>query len=169
MFKKLVVILLCAMPFSAFAQYKFGTVNTQEIFGLMPEKATAEQSLQEVAKKYEDEFVKMREEFNKKYKEFMEESDSLPENIKTRRMQEIQELQQRIQNFQELAQNDIEQQQQQLLAPIEKKLMDAIKSVGAEQKFTYIFDLASPMPVIIYAGDGSEDVTPAVKAKLGLK
>ena len=157
MFKKLVIVLLCAMPLSVFAQYKFGTINTQEVFALMPEKATAEKTLQDLAKKYEDEFVKMREEFNKKYKEFMAQ-DSLPENIKARRMQEVQELQQRIQNF-----------QQQLFAPIEKKLTDAIKSVGTEQKFTYIFDLASPMPVILYHGAPSEDVTAAVKTKLGLK
>ena len=67
MFKKLVIVLLCAMPLSVFAQYKFGTINTQEVFALMPEKATAEKTLQDLAKKYEDEFVKMREEFNKKY------------------------------------------------------------------------------------------------------
>ena len=168
MFKKLVIVLLCAMPLSVFAQYKFGTINTQEVFALMPEKATAEKTLQDLAKKYEDEFVKMREEFNKKYKEFMAQ-DSLPENIKARRMQEVQELQQRIQNFQEVAQGDIEKQQHQLFAPIEKKLTDAIKSVGTEQKFTYIFDLASPMPVILYHGAPSEDVTAAVKTKLGLK
>lgn len=45
--------------------------------------------------------------------------------------------------------------------------MDAIKSVGAEGKFTYIFDLA--YPIVIYQGVPSEDVTPLVKAKLGLK
>jgi len=45
--------------------------------------------------------------------------------------------------------------------------MDAIKSVGAEGKFTYIFDLA--YPIVIYQGAPSEDVTPLVKAKLGLK
>ena len=47
------------------------------------------------------------------------------------------------------------------------KLMDSIKSVGAEGKFTYIFDLA--YPIVIYQGAPSEDVTPLVKAKLGLK
>ena len=33
--------------------------------------------------------------------------------------------------------------------------MDAIKSVGAEGKFTYIFDLA--YPIVIYQGAPSED------------
>ena len=61
----------CSLSFVSQAQQalKFGTVNSQEIFMLMPEKATAEQTLQDINKKYEDEFVKIQEEFTKKYKE----------------------------------------------------------------------------------------------------
>ena len=51
----------CSLSFVSQAQQalKFGTVNSQEIFMLMPEKATAEQTLQDINKKYEDEFVKI--------------------------------------------------------------------------------------------------------------
>ena len=45
---------------------------------LMPEKATAEQTLQDINKKYEDEFVKIQEEFTKKYKEYMALGDTIP-------------------------------------------------------------------------------------------
>ena len=136
-------VCICSLSFVSQAQQalKFGTVNSQEIFMLMPEKATAEQTLQDINKKYEDEFVKIQEEFTKKYKEYMALGDTIPETIRARRMQEV--------------------------APIQQKLMDAIKSVGAEGKFTYIFDLA--YPIVIYQGAPSEDVTPLVKAKLGLK
>ena len=163
MFKKLLIIVLFALPFCAFAQtpqFKFGTVNTMEIFSAMPERDA-------LAKKYEDEFLKMQEEFGKKYKELMatQDSISIPENIKARRQQELAELNQRIQNFQEVVQNDLAKQQQQLLAPVEKKMRDAIKAVGDEYKFTYLFDLNA----VLYAGVGSEDATPLVKAKLGLK
>ena len=72
-----------------------------------------------------------------------------------------------IESFREMASQDIQKQQEALFAPIQQKLMDAIKSVGAEGKFTYIFDLA--YPIVIYQGAPSEDVTPLVKAKLGLK
>ena len=167
MFKKLLIVLLCAMPLSAFAQYKFGNFNSQEIMSVMPERAAAEKTFSDFTKKYEDEFLKLREEFDKKYKDFMATQDSLPENIKTRRMQEVDELQNRIRNFQQIAQQDLEKKQQELYAPIQQKLLDAIKAVGEEQKFTYIFDLA--VPSIVYSGAPSEDITPLLKAKLGIK
>lgn len=63
---------------------------------LMPEKATAEQTLQDINKKYEDEFVKIQEEFTKKYKEYMALGDTIPETIRARRMQEVQDSQSRI-------------------------------------------------------------------------
>ena len=155
MFKKLLIIVLFALPFCAFAQtpqFKFGTVNTMEIFSAMPEREAAQKEYDALAKKY---------------KELMatQDSISIPENIKARRQQELAELNQRIQNFQEVVQNDLAKQQQQLLAPVEKKMRDAIKAVGDEYKFTYLFDLNA----VLYAGVGSEDATPLVKEKLGLK
>ena len=161
MIKKLLfaAVCFCSLSFMAQAQQalKFGTVNSQEIFMLMPEKATAEKTLQDINKKYEDEFMKIQEEFTKKYKEYMALGDTIPETIRARRMQEVQDSQSQ----------DIQKQQEALFAPIQQKLMDAIKSVGAEGKYTYIFDLA--YPIVIYQGAPSEDVTPLVKAKLGLK
>ena len=65
------------------------------------------------------------------------------------------------------AAQDLQKQQETLLAPIQAKLQQAIQAVGAENGFTYIFDLA--IPSIIYKGNGSEDVTALVKAKLGIK
>ena len=86
-------VCICSLSFVSQAQQalKFGTVNSQEIFMLMPEKATAEQTLQDINKKYEDEFVKIQEEFTKKYKEYMALGDPIPEPIRARRMQEVQD------------------------------------------------------------------------------
>ena len=47
------------------------------------------------------------------------------------------------------------------------KLQNAIKAVGAEGGYTFIYDMS--MGVVLYAGNGAEDVTPLVKAKLGIK
>ena len=70
MFKKLIIAVLCCLPMSLMAQttFKFGTVNSAEIIAAMPERAAAEQQLQDLSKKYEDEFVKVQEEFQNKYK-----------------------------------------------------------------------------------------------------
>ncbi|MCD7709885.1 MAG: OmpH family outer membrane protein [Porphyromonadaceae bacterium] len=167
MIKKFFILVFLALPMGLFAQtYKFGIVNTVEVFNLMPEKATAEQQLEALSKQYENEFAKMQEEFTTKYKEFVNSQDSMPENIKQRRMQEIQEIQQRIQNFREVATNDLEDQQSKLLAPLQEKISTAVQAVGSENGFTFIFDMS--IPAVLYAGGEAIDATPLVKAKLGL-
>ena len=166
MIKKLFLVALMALPMTLAAQnFKFGTVNSVEIFNLMPEKATAEQQFEALQKQYEAEFVKMQEEFSAKYKEFVDAQETMPENIKQRRMQEIQEIQQRIQNFREVAASDLEEQQNKLMAPIQEKMSMAIKAVGEENGFTFIFDVN----ILMYSGAQAIDATPLVKAKLGLK
>ncbi len=169
MFKKLIIAVLCCLPMSLMAQttFKFGTVNSAEIIAAMPERAAAEQQLQDLSKKYEDEFVKVQEEFQNKYKELQALGDTVPETIRMRRLQEVQESQQRIESFRTMAQEDIAKKQEELFIPIQQKLMDAIKAVGEEGKFTYIFDLT--YPVVLYQGIGNEDITPLVKAKLGIQ
>lgn len=164
--KKLLLVVLMALPLSVAAQnLKFGTVNSLEVFNLMPEKVAAEQQLEALQKQYEDEFVKMREEYANKYKEFMDGQETMPENIKQRRMQEIQEIEMRIQNFREVVMNDLEEQQAKLMAPIQEKIATAIKVVGDENGFTFIFD----NNMLLYSGGPAIDATPLVKAKLGLK
>ncbi len=168
MIKKLLILVFLALPLGLAAQnLKFGTVNTVDVFNLMPEKATAEKQLEDLSKQYENEFMKMQEEFTTKYKEFVNTQDSMPENIKQRRMQEIQEIQQRIQNFREVATSDLEEQQAKLLAPLQEKIANAVKAVGQENGFTFIFDMS--IPSVLYAGGQAIDATPLVKAKLGLQ
>ena len=60
MIKKLFILAFLALPLSLAAQnLKFGTVNTVDVFNLMPEKATAEKQLEDLSKQYENEFMKM--------------------------------------------------------------------------------------------------------------
>ena len=47
------------------------------------------------------------------------------------------------------------------------KLTDAVKSVGAEGGFTFI--MPNEQALLLYKGNDVVDVTPQVRAKLGLK
>jgi outer membrane protein len=170
MIKKLLLAALLAMPMCLAAQtMKFGTVNSQEIFNLMPDKATAETTMKDAATKYQTELKKLQDEFTKKYTDYqtLEKDKATPQTIKDRRMQELQENQQKIQNFQQMAQEDLQKQQETLLAPITDKIQKAIQAVGAEGGFTFIYDLS--IPAVVYTGSTAQDVTPLVKAKLGIK
>lgn len=168
MFKKILLAIAIAFPMTAAAQApKFGIVDVDPVFQAMPETATAQAQLAEASKKYEDEFAKLKEEMDKKYGEYqtLDQDPSTPQSIKERRLQEIQELDSKIQQFRNTATQDLQRQQQQLMAPIEQKIMDAIKAVGQEGNYTFIFQQGQAA----YQGSDVIDVTTEVKTKLGLK
>ncbi len=166
MIKKILLAIVIALPMCVAAQApKFGIVNQQTIFEAMPEKATAQTQLETASKTYEDEFKKLTDELNKKYTEFQNLAADTPETIKQRRVQEIQEFEQKIQQFRATAQQELQRQQQQLMAPIEQKIVTAIKAVGTENGFTFIF----PDMLPLFTGADVVDVTPLVKTKLGLQ
>ncbi|MEI3155732.1 MAG: OmpH family outer membrane protein [Odoribacter sp.] len=76
-------------------------------------------------------------------------------------------MQQRIIRFQEIAVDNLDKEQKSLMQPIIDKAMNAIKAVGKENGFTYIYDMNGG--AILYAADNTEDVLPLVKKKLGLQ
>jgi len=168
MFKKIALVLLCALPFSLMAQEaKLGHVNSQEILTAMPERATIEKTISDLQSQWEKELVKMREEYYAKIKEFQDKQATMPESIKQARQSELGELEQRITTFNQTASTDLQKKQQELFAPVIDKVKKAITEVGAEGNYVYIFDLSTQS--IIYQSPKSNDVTAAVKKKLGLK
>ena len=166
MLKKTVILMLCALPMFAMAQDKFGHVNSQEILMAMPEFKTIQLTLDTLQTQWENEMVKMREEYLTKIQEFQDKQATMPESIKQARQSEIADLEQRIATFQQTASADLQQRHQELLTPVIEKIRKAIEEVGAENGFTYIFDLSAQS--IIYQSPKSNDVTPLVKKKLGI-
>lgn len=164
MIKRLLLAIMIALPMSVFAQ-KFGVINTQALMETMPEMKTVQEQMEASAKKYQAEFDKLQEEFKKKYDEFQALEESTPQTIKDRRMQEMQELDAKIQQFRETAMQDQQRQQQQLMAPIQEKVMKAIQSVGDEGGYTFIFENMMP----VYTGKDVTDITESVKTRLGVK
>ena len=107
----------------------------------------------------------MAEELQTKYNAIAEQKDSLPENILNARLSELQEIEQRTENFRRMATEDIQAEQEKLMAPIQEKLMTAVKEVGTEGNYVYVLDEMQ----VIFKGTMTEDITPKVKAKLGIQ
>ena len=167
MLKKIALILMLILPMSVFAQ-KFGHIRSQEILIVMPEYTKAQADIKTMQKQYEDDMKRVEQEFQKKFTAFQEEQANLPKNILERRQKELQELNERGMQMQQDAQQQLQQSWMQMLEPIAKKIDDAIKAVGQEGGYVFIFDLnATQIPFIneTYA----TDVTSAVKAKLGIQ
>jgi len=158
--------MLCALPLGIFAQDKLGHINSKEIISIMPEIPGIEKKIDELSKQWENEIVKMREEYNTKIKEYQQKQDSMPDGIKQIRMSEIQEMEQRISTFQQTAYTDL-QKQQDMVNPVIEKVRKAITDVAVENNYTYIFDLSAQS--IIYQSPKSNDITALVKKKLAIK
>lgn len=168
MFKKILLAVALALPLSGMAQ-KFGTVDLEAIYQAMPETAAMQTQLTETSKKYEEEFQKLQEEVNKLFADFqtIQNDANTPESIKERRMQEIQERANKVDQFRNTASQDLARLNEQLMTPIQQKMMEAVKAVGAEGSFTFI--LPYEQALILYQGNDVVDVTPQVRTKLGLK
>ena len=167
MLKKIALILLLIAPMSVLAQ-KFGHIKTQEILVAMPDYIKAQTDIQTMQKQYEDEIKRASDELTKKFTAYQEEQANLPKNIQERRQKELQELSERGMQLQQDAQQQLQQSWMQMLEPIVNKIEEAIKAVGQEGGYTYIFDLNTTN--IPYVSETlSVDVTAAVKTKLGIK
>ena len=167
--KKFIICALCAICgfTTANAQAKFGHVNTQEIIQAMPEFTTARTDIEKLTQQYEADLKSMQDELQKKAEAFEKEEATLPENIKTRRNQELQDLYQRIQQTYQDNQQALAKAQQEKMQAITTKVLDAIKDVGQEGGYVYVMDMSAGIPYI--STTLSSDVTAQVKAKLGLK
>ena len=164
--KKLVIFLLMMFPLGLFAQEsKIAIVNTAEVMQAMPEFADMQKQMQEMEANYQKELKVMSDEYNKKYADFIAQQDSLTENIRLRRMQELEDINQRSQNFIQVSQQDFNKKQGELLTPIQEKLRNAIAAVGKENGYLYILD----PQIVLYKSDAAIDATAQVKAKLGIQ
>jgi outer membrane protein len=162
--KKIIIAMMLALPMLASAQ-KFGHINTQELFALMPEVNQIKLKMDTVNSQYENQLAMMQEEIQKKMQDYQAQEATMPDAVKQIRQQELQEMNQRIQLFYQTAEQDIQKKQQELLTPVHEKMVKAIKVVGDREGYTYIFDSAAMQ----YIADGANDVMSAVKKELGIK
>lgn len=164
--KKLIIALLMALPMSVMAQ-KFGHFDSSEIMPAMEEFKTAQTELETLGKQYEDDLKLMYDELQKKQQEFEQQQGALPENIKQRRQQELQDLYQRFQQNQQDNSAAYQKAQQEKLSAIQDKILAAVKKIGEEGGYVYIMDVNQGTPYI--SATLSTDVTSQLKAALGIK
>ena len=165
--KKTLMMLLMALPMSVMAQMKFGHFNSSEIIPTMTEYTTAQSELEALAKQYENDLKLMQEELQKKSQEFEQQQNALPENIKQRRQQELQDLYQRYQQNYQDNQEAMQKAQQEKMGAITEKVMAAVKKIGDEGGFVYIMDVVGGAPYI--SPTLSTDISGQRKAALGIK
>lgn len=167
--KKLIFALVLILPLGAFAQsnLKIGYINRNELAQSMPEYNSAMKQLEDLRLTYTTEGQKLQEEAQRKYQEYVQQQDTLDAAIKQYKESELMRLQQSIEEFTRTADTNLQNKNQELMAPIIQKMNQAINTVGNENGFTYIIDNSAG--ILAYISQNAIDVMPLVKTKLGIE
>lgn len=144
---------------------KFAHVNFSEIFQLMPEADKAREQLNAQSKEFEQTFQDMQEEFQSKLTQYQQKSSTWTATIKESKEKELNDIQNRLQEFQQTASSEIQQAQNNLMAPIQQKALDTVNKLAKEGGYIYVFDLGTAL----YVDESqSKDLTPAARKALGI-
>jgi outer membrane protein len=149
---------------NAQSQKKTGYVNSQELIETMPEAKKADSTIHKYQTDLQDQLKTMGTEAQTKYADYQANVKTWSDAVREVKEKELTDLQNRIQDFQQSAEDKIGKKRQEILKPVLDKAQNAIKAVGAEGGYDYIFDGAN----LLYAKD-AENILPLVKAKLGIK
>jgi outer membrane protein len=165
-------IILSALVFvgfaaAAFAQApKFGHISVADVVLQMPEYKNISTVMEGETKKFEDQLVVMREELQKIELEYEKNFETYSDAQRAAKEEEYMNMQQRIQEFFVNAQQTLQQKQNELQVPVLESFRKAVEAVGEENGFLYIFEINSGLT--LFNSSQSVDVTPLVKAKLGI-
>lgn len=170
MLKKLLILCIAIAPLAAVAQQtaKFAYLNTQEIFNAMPELAGIEKQLNDKQEEIRKTAQELETELNTKSQEFENLPATTSETVKQNKQREIQQIYERYQVFAQNSQQELQQLQQKLLEPVNQKIANAIRAVGDENSYTFIFNVATMDSPIVYVHSTTTNITQAVKTKLGI-
>lgn len=161
----LCVAMMCGA--SAFAQ-KFGYINRSELIMAMPERDSAEKKLVAYSNDLSSQLEAIQVEFNNKFQEYQKNSTTLTESVRQLREKELQELQGRYQEFAQVAQQDLQKMEEQLMEPVVKQANEAINKVGKANGFLIVFDEAAGA-MAYFDQANLTNVLPLVKKELGMK
>lgn len=166
--KKLALILVAAifLPMTMMAEdFKFGSINAEEVMMLLPEMNDYEKAMTKETEDNKKYLQRLEDEMKQAYEKYQKEKPSMTESIAKMEEEKLVEMQQRAQTAYQTIQTSLQQKQKELLAPMQKKVKDAIDVVGKKNGFTFIFQVGGD---ILYKSEKVVDVTPLVKKELGI-
>ncbi|HUR29911.1 MAG TPA: OmpH family outer membrane protein [Saprospiraceae bacterium] len=164
----LMLLFAFAMNVAVNAQ-KIGYVDSGSLLAMMPKVKEAESNLETLGKQLQAKGQKMMQDFQVKYQDLerrAQAGDIAPKDQEAQ-VALLKDEENKILEFEQDMQNQLAAKKEELLAPILDEVRNAIQTVAKDNGYAYIFDGSQGVGVLLYA-DETTNVTPLVKAKLGL-
>lgn len=157
-------LLLTAAATKVNAQSKIGYVSTEELISIMPETQKADSNLQQLRNALVQNAQDKQSTLEAAIEKFNKDSATMASAVKDVKRGELQKMLQEISTEEQRIQQQLQQRQQELIGPINKKAYDAIQAVAKEGGYTYIFEKQA----LLVAPPG-DDILLLVAKKLNIK
>lgn len=163
----LTLILTCGLSL-AFSQ-KYAYISSEYILSKMPEYTEAQAELDRISVQWQKEIELRFASIDSMYKKYQVESITMPEQMKQKREQAIIDAERSAKDLQKkrFGQNgDLFKKRDELIKPIQDRVINAIDDYAREKGFAFVFDTSGDR-TIIYA-DPKWDINEQVMKKLGI-
>ena len=168
--KKLLGLTLLAVAMfgiSTASAQKMARINLQEVVIAMPEFEEAQKNLELFGRDLQEQMEQIQVEFNNKMADYEKNQATMAASIKQMKQQELQQLQQRYAEFQQIAQQDFQKKEAELLEPVQKKAQEAVNKVAKANGYLAVYNTS--VPSLAYFDEAQlVDIAPLVKKELGI-
>ena len=170
-----ILILICALiALNAQAQndssqvFRFGYLSYKAAIERMAEYAVVQQQMEDLRAQYQAETLRVEDEFNRKYEEFLDGQREFPRTILQKRQTELQELMEKNIKFKEQSRQELEDAERQAMAPLRIWLIELLSTIGRERGYAFVYDTDTKALPFINPAQG-EDISQMVNARLNEK
>ena len=162
-------IALLLVGFTAQAQtIKIGYTSVELIMDLMPEMEQIGADVQDYQTQLQTNIQTKAADFQKQVEAYQQAAPTMTETARATKEQELTKLRDDLQKYEQDAQTSYQRKLQELLEPVQTKVMNAINALAAENNYTHIFaETAGQSPILLYTKE-EDKFTELVLTKLGI-
>lgn len=166
----LVASALLFVGFTSQAQnLKIGYTSVEFIMDLMPEMEQIGADIQDYQTQLQTNIQTKAADFQKQVQAYQQAAATMTETARATKEQELTKIQQDLQKYEQDAQVSYQRKLQELLEPVQTKVINAINAVAAENNYTHIFaETAGQSPILLYTKE-EDKFTELVLTKLGIQ
>lgn len=163
------LLALSAFGPTAAAQQRLAFVDSEVVLRALPEYLTARNTMDRAAAEWQAELDAMQGEIDALVREFEARELLYTTEDRERALQEIEDRRTEMNQYRRRhfgADGELFRQEQQLLRPIQERVLEAIETVADDNEYDFVFDRSGDL-VFLYARD-SHNVTDLVLIELGI-
>ncbi|MEI6815405.1 MAG: OmpH family outer membrane protein [Bacteroidota bacterium] len=172
--KGLVLLALFFIGINQSKAQKYCYVNSDYILANIPEYKTAQSNLDQLSAQWQKEIETKYTEIDKLYKSYQAEQILLTEDLKKKRIGEIEVKEKEAKELQKTKfgyEGELFKKRQEMVKPIQDKIYAAIKKFAEDGSYGVIFDKSSDL-IMLYTNpkyDKSDEILLAMGFKAGIK